>query len=387
MDLEKIQSALRDQDLDGWLFYDHHHRDPIAYRVLGLPEKLHVTRRWYYLVPAVGAPRKLVHRVEPRHLDALPGAKNVYSSWQEQHARLKELLSGVTRLAMQYSRDNLIPYIGLVDAGTIELIRGFGKEISGSGDLVSVFEAAWTERQIASHYAARDIVDDIMAASFQEIGRRVRSGGVNEYEMQQWIAEAFTREGLVFDDPAIVGVNANSGNPHYSPKQSSAKPVREGDFVLLDMWGKNKDADAVYYDITWVGVVGTPSERHQEVFQIVRDARDKAFAKVKESFAAKKRIEGWEVDAVTRESITQAGFGEYFIHRTGHSIGTEVHGNGANMDDLETKDERAIMSNTCFSVEPGIYLPEFGVRSEFNVLVRGNAPEVTGKIQTELVRI
>src|SRR5258706_1164205 len=270
MDLSAIQSVLRDRKFDAWLFYDHHHRDPIAYGVLGLSANLHVTRRWYYLVPAQGEPVKLVHRIEAKHLDTLPGKHLEYAAWQEQHAQLKAMLAPYKTIAMQYSPNNAVFLIGLVDAGTIELIRSFGHEVVSSGDLVSTFEATWSEEQIASHFAARDSIDQIMQQSFQEIGRRVRNGGTNEYEIQQWISEAFRRENLSYDDPAIVGVNENSANPHYSPKKESAKPIREGDFVLLDMWGKKQLPNSVYYDITWTGVVGTPTERQNEIFHIVK---------------------------------------------------------------------------------------------------------------------
>ncbi len=387
MDLAAIQSVLRDRKFDAWLFYDHHHRDTIAYGVLGISERLHVTRRWYYLVPAHGEPVKLVHRIEAKHLDTLPGKKLEYSSWQEQHEQLKKMLAPHKTIAMQYSPNNSVFLIGLVDAGTIELIRGFGHTIVSSGDLVSAFEATWTEDQIASHFAARDSIDRIMQEAFQEIGRRVRNGGTNEFEIQQFIAEAFKRENLTFDDPAIVGVNENSANPHYSPKKETAKPIRQGDFVLLDMWGKKQQPHAVYYDITWTGVVGTPTEKHREIFSIVSKARDAGFEKVKSGLDAKKKVAGWEVDEITRRTITDAGYGKYFIHRTGHSIGPEVHGNGANIDNLETKDEREILPNTCFSIEPGIYLEDFGIRSEFDVLVRNGSAEVTGRIQQDLVNI
>ena len=388
MDLKAIQTALAERGIDAWLFYDHHHRDPIAYSVLGLPGNLHVTRRWYYLIPAQGEPAKLNHRIEPKHLDSLPGGKAFYSAWEEQHANLKKMLAPYKTIAMQYSPNNQVQLIGLVDAGTIELIRSFGHTIVSSGDLVAKFEAALSEEQIKTHFAAGEAIDRIMAESFKEIGRRVRNGGCNEYEMQQWIVGAFEREGLMFDDPAIVGVNANSGNPHYSPQKDSALPIRKGDFVLIDMWGKKKTPGAVYYDITWTGVVdSSPTDRQQQVFEVVTKARDAAYEKVRSAFAAKQKIAGWEIDKVTRETIVNAGFGEYFTHRTGHSIAVEVHGNGANIDNLETKDDREIIPNTLFSVEPGVYLPEFGIRSEFDVLIRNGAAEITGKVQKELVRI
>jgi Xaa-Pro aminopeptidase len=388
MDLKEIQSALLERSFDAWLFYDHHHRDPIAYKVLGLSDHLMVTRRWFYLIPREGEPVKLVHRIEAGHLDSLPGSKREYSSWKELWDNLQAMLVRHRTVAMQYSPNNLIPLIGLVDAGTVELVRSFGKEVVSSGDLVARFEAAWTEEQIASHFAARDAIDAIIPEAFQEIGRRARSGGATEYEIQQWIAEAFRRESLITDDYPIVGVNANSGNPHYEPKPQGSQAIRPGDFVLLDVFAKKNTPNAVYYDITWTGVIGTPSEKQQEIFNIVTGARDAGVKKVQDAFAGKRRIAGWEVDQATREHINNAGYGQYFVHRTGHSIGVSVHGNGANMDNLETKDDREIIPNTCFSIEPGIYLPgEFGVRSEVNVLIRNGAAEVTGRIQRELVLI
>ncbi len=388
MDLKAIQSALRERKFDAWLFYDHHHRDPIAYGVLGLSKDLMVTRRWYYVVPADGEPQKINHRIESHHLDPVPGKQQVYSSWEEQQAALKQALAPYKKIAMEYSPNNAIPYIGLVDAGTVELVRSFGKEIVSSADLVTMFEATWSETQVRSHFDAGKAVDNITEAAFQEIGRRVRNGGTHEHEIQQWFMEAFRRENLVTDDPPIVAVNANSGNPHYEPHASHPVPIREGDFVLLDVWAKKNTPGAVYYDITWTGFVGkSPSDRQREVFRVVTGARDAGVKKVQDAIAAGKPLAGWEVDRATRDHIKKAGFGEYFIHRTGHSIATEIHANGANMDDLEIHDERRILANSCFSIEPGIYLPEFGVRSEVNVLVRPGSAEVTGKIQREIVTI
>ena len=388
MDLSAIQKALRERKIDAWLFYDHHHRDPIAYRVLGLPDGLMVTRRWYYLIPAQGDPVKLVHKIEAGHLDTLPGAKQLYAGWQELFDKLKAMLGSYRDLAMQYSPNNIVFTVSLVDAGTIDLIRGLGKNVVSSADLVAQFEATWSEEQIATHFAARDLIDAITAEAFQEIGRRVRGSGTYEHEIQQWFMEAFRRENLVTDDPPIVAVNANSGNPHYEPGAAHPVPIREGDFVLLDVWAKKNTPGAVYYDITWTGFVGkAPSDRHREIFKIVTEARDLGVKTVQDAVSAGKPMAGWEVDRAVRGHIKKAGFGEYFIHRTGHSIGTDVHANGANMDDLEIHDERRILPNSCFSIEPGIYLPEFGVRSEVNVLVRPGSAEVTGKIQREIVTI
>ena len=387
MDLTAIQKALRERNIDAWLFYDHHHRDPIAYRVLELPTELMVTRRWFYLIPAKGEPTKLVHKIEAGHLDTLPGTKRLYSGWQELFDSMKGLLASHRDIAMQYSPNNLVFTISLVDAGTVDLIRGLGKNVVSSQDLVAQFEATMNDAQIATHFAARDIIDRLTGEAFQEIGRRVRKGGTYEHEIQQWFMEAFQREDLITDDPPIVAVNANSGNPHYEPSAKHPVPIREGDFVLLDVWAKKNTPRAVFYDITWTGVVGKPTDRHREIFKVVSEGRDVGVQTVLDGVSAGRPIAGWEVDRAVRAHIKKAGYGGYFIHRTGHSIGTEVHANGANMDDLEIHDERRILPNSCFSIEPGVYLPEFGVRSEVNMLIRSGSAEVTGKIQREIVTI
>jgi Xaa-Pro dipeptidase len=388
MNVSAIQAALRERNIDAWLFYDHHHRDPIAYSVLGLSADSMVTRRWFYLLPAVGEPVKLVHKIEAGQLDSLPGSKLQYAGWQQLFAQLKTMLASHRDVAMQYSPNNLIFLVSLVDGGTLELIRGFGKNVVSSADLVAQFEATWTEEQIETHFRARDAIDAITAAAFEEIGRRVRGAGTDEYGIQQWFLEAFRRENLVTEDAPIVAVNAHAGDPHYGPRAEQSAPIHEGDFVLLDVWAKKNTPQAVYYDITWTGFVGhPPSDRMREVFEVVRQARDLGVETVQAAVASGRAIAGWEVDRAVRDRIAQAGYGECFIHRTGHSIGTHVHANGANMDDLEIHDDRRILSNSCFSIEPGIYLPEFGVRSEVNVLVRAKSAVVTGKIQREIVTI
>lgn len=388
MDLSAIQHALRERNIDAWLFYDHHHRDPIAYRVLGLPDGLMVTRRWYYLIPAKGEPTKLVHKIESGHLDTLPGQKRQYAGWQELFDTLKQMLAPHRDVAMQYSPNNFVFTISMVDAGTADMIRGLGKNIVSAADLIAKFEATLNDEQIKSHFAARDVIDRVTAEAFQEIGRRVREGDTYEHEIQQFFMKEFERENMVTDDPPIVAVNANSGNPHYEPSASRPVPIREGDFVLLDVWAKKNTPRAVYYDITWVGVVAKePTAKQREIFRIVSEARDIGVKTAQEAVAAGRPIAGWEVDHAVREHIKNAKYGDYFIHRTGHSLGTEVHSNGANMDDLEIHDERRILPNSLFSVEPGIYLPEFGVRLEVDVLVRQASAEVTGRIQQEIVTI
>jgi len=386
--IPEIQSEMRARGIEAWLFCDHHHRDPIAYRILGLPETLMVSRRWFYLVPAEGEPVKLVHRIEPFHLDELPGRKLVYAAWQQLVGNLEQILAPYKQVAMQFSPNNLIFYVSLVDGGTVDLVRNMGKEVISSANLVAVLEATWSEEQIGSHFAARDSIDAIMAAVFQEIGRRVRSGGTTEFEIQQWLANAFEREHLVADAPPIVAVNENSSNPHYAPAAERSARIGEGDFVLLDLWAKKDRPNAVYYDISWTGYVGTSvPDRIQNIFEIVCKSRDAGIDKVQQTMASGQKLLGWEVDKASRDVIEEAGYGAYFNNRTGHSIGTEVHGNGANMDNFEVRDEREVIPNTCFSIEPGIYLPEFGLRSEVNVLVRKSSAEVTGKIQQQVVLI
>ncbi len=389
MDLDAIQVALREAQLDGWLFYDHHHRDPIAYSILGLSEGLHITRRWYYFVPANGTPRKLVHRIESLRLDTLPGDKQVYSSWQELELRLKELLSGAQRIAMQYSPRNAIMYVSMVDAGTIEVLRELGKTIVSSADLVSRFEAVLTPAQIDTHYAAQRKIDSILDAAFREIGRRVRSGiGITEYETVEWLQRAMVDESLVWEHGPNVSINAHSADSHYEATAEASAPIRSGDFLLIDIWARRDQPESCWYDITWTGVVDRdPTAQELGVFEVVRDARDAAIRRIREAFTAGRPIAGWEADDAARAVIRDAGYAAAFTHRTGHSIGTVLHGNGAHLDNLETHDERLILPHTCFSVEPGIYLEQFGIRSEVNMMTSENDAAVTGRVQTELVRI
>lgn len=389
MNLESIQSALREAKIDGWLFYDHHYRDPLAYRILGLGDSLLTTRRWFYLIPAYGEPRKLVHRIEQGRLDTLPGSRTAYSTWQELEAGLAAMLSDCTRIAMQYSPRNAIMYVSMVDAGTIEVLRGMGKEIVSSADLASQFEAVLTDEQIASHYAAQQAIDGILAECFREMGRRVRNSGTTELAMAEWLREAMRREGLTWGDHGPdVSVNRNSSDQHYEPTAENTQPIRVGDLVLIDIWARKNSPGTVFYDITWTGVVGRePNDRERQVFDAVIAARDAAIRVVEKAFAEGKPIFGYQADDAARQVIQAAGFGDFFTHRTGHNIGTEIHGSGAHLDNFETHDERRILPNTCFSVEPGIYLPEFGVRSEIDMMTRPGEAKVTGRIQRELVRI
>lgn len=393
MNLDAIQAALRDAEIDGWLFYDHHHRDPLAAHILGLDPKAHITRRWYYFIPAQGEPRKLVHRIEQSRLDVLPGSKALYSSWKELAERLQAMLAGFHRIAMQYSPNNDIMYISMVDAGTVEFVRGLGKEVISSADLVSEFEAVLTAEQMETHAVAQRAIDELLAEGWLEIGRRLRPSfgcatPYTEYDHVQWLSEAMRREGLVWENGPNVSVNSNCSDSHYEPTAEHSARINEGDFVLIDIWGRLDKPGAVYYDITWTGVVGRePAEKEQQVFTTVRNARDAAIAAVEQAFAANQPICGFEADDAARAMIRAAGFGEHFIHRTGHNITDDIHGPGAHLDNLETHDDRRLLPNTCFSVEPGIYLPEFGVRSEVNMMTAPGKAWVTGRRQQELVRI
>jgi Xaa-Pro dipeptidase len=388
MNLSGIQKALHEADLDGWLFYDHHRRDPIAYRVLKINPPM-CTRRWYYLIPKEGEPAKLAHRIEAQNLAGLPGSEDHYSSWREQLEGLRRMLAGKHRIAMQYSPLNSIPYVGLVDAGTVELVKDCGVQIVSSADLVQQFEACWSEEQWRAHLAAGRVVHEAVKMGFDMIRDAVRAGkALNEYDVQQEMARLFEAKGVIADEAPNVSVNANTANPHYSPSRESSLPIRSGDFVLMDVWGKQNTPAGVYFDITWTGYVGEAvPRRYTEVFEVVREARDAAICLVQESMRAGRPLHGHEVDDAAREVITRHGFGAFFVHRTGHSIGEEVHGNGANMDNFETHDERRIIPRTCFSIEPGVYLDDFGVRSEVNVFVEERDARVTGEIQQAIVPI
>jgi Xaa-Pro dipeptidase len=379
--LSSVQAALAQQNLDGWLLYDFRGLNVLARRVVGLSPEQMLSRRWFYFVPARGEPSKLVHRIEPHALDALPGARKSYLRWQELEAGVGELLKGAKRVAMEYVPRNANPYVSRVDAGTVELVRSFGVEIVPSGDLVQVFEACWSDEQWAMHLEAAKHTRSAFDSAFAFIVECVRKiGSVCETEVQQHILDHFAKNRLVTDHPPICAVGPHSGDPHYSPGPDSDAPIRDGDFVLIDLWAKLDKPKSVYSDLTWTGFVGkeVPAE-YRDVFNIVAAARDAGIQKVRDAFSKKQPLQGWQVDDATRAVIENAGYGDAFCHRTGHSIGQETHGNGANMDNLETHEERRVLPRTCFSIEPGIYLPEFGVRSEVNVYVdAADAVHVTG---------
>ncbi|MBV9770699.1 MAG: aminopeptidase P family protein [Bryobacterales bacterium] len=389
MQPQDIQAALREEHLDGWLFFDHHQRDPLAYRILKLNPKHVATRRWYYFIPAHGEPKGLVHAIESGVLQELPGEVRKYSSWIEQVEGLRVLLAGRRKIAMQYSENCSIPYVSLVDGGTLELVRGLGVEVTTSANLVQLFEARWTAEQLEMHLDAGRRVDCVRAEAFRKIASDLAAGQfITEWDVNRFIRAAFESSGLVTDHGPIVAVNANMSNPHYEPEAGGSREIRKGDAVLIDMWAKLDQPSAVFYDITWTGYCGTsPPTALENIFEVVRNARDRAIDRVQAAISQGEVIHGYDVDDAARDYITDQGFGKYFVHRTGHSIGEEVHGTGANMDNLETHDERRIIAGTCFSVEPGIYLPEFGIRSEVNVYVESSEAQVTGQVQREMVTI
>ena len=389
MDQHSIQSALREEGVEAWLFCDFHRRDHVARTVLNLPKGDWMTRRWYYLVPAEGRPMKLLHHIESAQLASLPGDLRVYRGWADLHAKLRDMLAPYGAIAMQYSPLNQLPSVAMSDAGTIELIRSFGHEVVSSANLVQRCDSRWSAEALETHLAAGRCIDNIVQETFAEIGRSIAGGkSATEFAIQQFMAERLACHGLISDSLPIVAASAHSGIPHYAPQPEGSSVIRAGDFVLLDVWAKYDKPGAVYYDVTWTGYAGSqPPERIEQVFRVVRDARDAAVRAVDDALQAGRVIRGYEVDRAARSVIEDTGYGEFFVHRTGHSIGQSVHSNGANMDDLETHDERPIIPATCFSIEPGIYLPEFGIRSEVDVYVEPRGARITGAIQNEIVKI
>lgn len=389
-DLSAVQSALKRLNIDGWLMAEFRGSNVLARRVLGLDDTAFTSRRLYYYIPAEGPPRKLVHRIEPGVLDGLPGGKTVFLKWQELEAGIRDLVAGASRVAMEYSAKNGNPYIGKVDAGTVELVRSFGPEVVSSGDLIQLFEAVWDDEQWRMHKEAEAVTTSAYDVAWSLIAEKTRDGGsTSECEVQAAILDHFKRRGAFADHGPIVGVGPHSGDPHYEPHPSRDTPIRQGDFVLIDLWCKMDKPRAVYSDLTRVGFVGeVVPAKYADVFKLVAEARDAAIATARAAFAEGRPLFGWEVDAAARAVIEGAGRGADFVHRTGHNIGQEVHGNGAHMDNLETREDRTVLPRTCFSVEPGIYGPEFGVRSEVDVYVdEGGVVHVTGGLQREVVAI
>jgi Xaa-Pro aminopeptidase len=388
--ITEIQKALAGEKADGWLLYDFHRRDPLSYRILGLSAEGMTTRRWFYFIPKAGEPVRIVHPVEKWKLDALPGEKIVYMNWRQLHEVLKQTLAGCHTVAMNYSPLNHIPYVSLVDAGTVELIRSFGVEVVTAANLIQTFEAVITEEGYKLHAKAQVKVDTVRRQAFELIEQKMKAGErLTEVEVQQFILKRFEEEGLTCDgDPPIVGVNEHPADPHFCPTAENSHAFKKGDCILIDLWARVNVPEGIYYDITWCGFAGkNPPAKYVEIFDVVVRARKRAVEFIRERFAAGALVHGWEVDAACRKVVEDAGYGKYFVHRTGHSIGREVHGNGVNIDNLETKDERLLLPGLMFSVEPGIYLEgEMAVRTEIDPFIRpGGQVEVTGEEQQDLV--
>jgi len=390
MDLDRIQKAISEKGIEGWLFYDFHHRDAMAYRILGLDFSKFTTRRWFYYIPAQGDPVRIVSAVETKKLDSLSGQKKVYRSWEELHQIIRETLANAGQIAMQYSPNNNIPYVSVVDAGTIELIRSFGVAVVSSADLVQTFEAVIDREGYNAHLEAGVNVQKIKDEAFELIGEKIGNNEkVTEYEVQQYIVRRFEEEGLTDDgDHPIVGVNDHPADPHFEPTEENTYTIKKGDTLLIDLWARKNDDTGIYYDITWCGYIGkNPSAKYVEIFNTVRDARNAARDFIRDRFGKNQPCFGYEVDDVCRQVVIDAGYGDYFVHRTGHSIGREVHGNGVHIDNLETKDERELVPGICFSIEPGIYLPgEMAVRSEIDVFITQDGEVVVaGEEQEKLI--
>jgi Xaa-Pro dipeptidase len=376
-----IARALREASLDGWLFYDFRMSDPLAYRILDVSEHGLTTRRWFCFIPADGAPVAIVSAVEAHRLDALPfPGRIVYRSWQEMTAALAAALKGRRRIAMDYSPNCAIPYVSRVDAGTIELVHSLGVDVVSAADLIQLFEATLTRHQVEGHRRAATALRSIVLGAFGEIGRRIRADqACSEASIQRFVLEQIAEHGMRTDEPPIVAVNANAANPHFSTGERYDTPIRIGDLILIDLFAKENGDDAIYGDLTWMGYVGDAvAESYDQIFKIVAEARDAVVSLVQQRIANRQTVTGAEADRTARSIIEAAGFADQFVHRTGHSIGREVHGTGANLDSLETSDNRSLIDNTCFSVEPGIYLPgRFGVRSELDMTITGGRAQVS----------
>jgi Xaa-Pro aminopeptidase len=390
-DVASVQEALKAEELDGWLLYDFHGSNPIAARLIGTADGAKMTtRRWFYLVPAVGDPKGLVHALERRTLDALPGQKTAYAGREQLDVELTKLLAGMKRIAMEYSRDCAIPYISRIDAGTMELVRRRGVAVESSGDLVQRFEAVWDEHALVTHRTASDALYRVKDRAFEAIAKRLRTGeSMTEFAIQQLMAAWFAEEGLISDSNPVVAAQENASEPHYLPTAQQTRQIRANELVLLDLWAKKKDDPrAVYADITWVGFTGeTVPDEIARAFGAIRSARDAAAALVQRSAREQSDLRGWQVDRAARDVLQEAGFGEWILHRTGHNLGRDVHGNGVHMDDYESHDDRRLLPGTGFTIEPGLYFDSFGVRTEINMVYGQREALITGPAQTEIVRL
>ena len=389
--IAQIQVALKEQQIDAWLFASFHYNNRFMNTILSLDTEMVQSRRCFYLIPAEGEPKKLLHAIEPEQLGHLPGSSASYAGWKTMEPSLKEMVAPYKTIAMEYSPGNAIPTVSVVDAGTVELVRSFGPEVVSSATLIQTFEAVWKDDEYESHVRAANCLYDCVTATFKEVVRRVKEDGqTDEYAIQQFMNAFFEERGMIAGHAPIVAVNENSANPHYEPGPDRSAPIKEGDFLLIDLWCKEKNTPrSMYADITWTGFVGeSVPEEYTKIFNIVAAARDAASEAIATAYKEGRDITGAEADDICRKVIEDAGYDEYFIHRTGHSIGEEVHGNGGNVDNLETRDERKLIPRTCFSIEPGIYLPgKFGVRSEIDAYIHpdGRLEETGQPKQTAVV--
>ena len=390
LDIGAVQRALRTDGLDGWLLYDFHGSNPIAGRLAGLTDGTHMTtRRWFYLIPAAGEPRGVVHAIERHNLDRLPGEKIVYAGRHQLEAALTQLLSGISTVAMEYSADCAIPYLSRLDAGTSESIRRRGVTIRSSGDLVQQFEAAWDEEQLASHRLASEALYRIKDRAFAAVVHALEGGvTLTEFELQQQMVRWFDDERLETDSPPVVAIGANAGDPHYLPPAVGSRPIVADEVLLLDLWGKQRNAAAVFADITWVGFTGRTAPRPvTEAFRAIVEARDAAVTLVEDAARTGRDLRGWEIDQAARAVLIDAGYEDRILHRTGHSLGEHVHGNGVHLDDFETHDDRRVLPGAGFTIEPGLYFETFGVRTEINMHRSLRAAFVTGPRQMEIIRL
>ena len=390
LDITGIQKALAREGLDGWLLYDFHGSNPIAGRVTGLDRAGKMTtRRWYYLIPQSGEPRALVHAIESHNLDILPGSKRVYGQRRLLESGLVEILKGVKRVAMEYSAECAIPYVSRVDAGTVELVRRLGVDVVSSGDLIQEFEAVWDAEAIDSHREASDALHRVKDRAFAMVADRLRKGErTTEYDVQAAMLGWFTEAGLITADEPNVSAQENAGDPHYQPNATKHREIKPDELLLIDLWGKLNKPGAVYADITWMAYTGaTVPAEYADAFRAITAGRDAAIALVEQAAREGRELRGFEVDRACRAVIEAAGYGDTFVHRTGHSLGEEVHGNGVHMDDYETHDDRRLLAGTGFTIEPGVYTSSYGMRTEVNMVVGSRDATVTGPRQTEIVAL
>lgn len=389
IELIEIQKYLKENNIDGWLIFDFRGQNHIAVKFLDIQKDRILTRRWFYFIPQRGEPALLLHKIERDNFPNPPNKTQFYVSWQELKQKLGEILEQSKSIAMEYSPNCAIPYVSCVDGGTLELVRSLGIEVVSSANLVQYFQCRWTPEQLQSHIRAMENLETIKSKAFDLLGEKIKKReSINEFEIQKFILGRLENMNMETDEPPIVAVNANASNPHYAPSSDRFSPINKNDFVLIDLFGKEKTPNSVYADITWVGFVGDRiPDKIVKIFNIVAEARDAGLELLKESAASGEPVQGWQVDARVREIITQAGYGDYFVHRTGHSLDTNLHGNGVNLDSLETQDEREIIPGVGFTIEPGIYLDDFGVRSEIDVYYSEDGPKVYGPIQREIIAI